>query len=875
MALRERLQDLIQSYGGDLSDEHSDDLIGRLVRLIETEDQAYTLADGRPGAEGVSANTWLAADGPTEQVAPPYLPTDEITQQNQVWLDRYEVIGLLGSGGMGTVWRVRDRLLNRVVALKQVADTATALQRSRFYQEAQATAQLEHPGIVPVYDYGALEDGSFYYTMKVVHGRTLAELIAELHDASTAQSYEAGLNGITFRRLIAAFLAVCEAMAFAHDRGVIHRDLKPANVMYGSYGQTMVVDWGLAKVLGQPESGADQGAVVFTHRSVSADSTSWGTVAGTPHYMPPEQARGDLADLSPASDVWSLGAILYELLVGRTPFKSGTRVQVIARVLSKTPKRADQATRLPVPAQLADLVEACLQVDPSARPRNAGRVAVEVQAWLDGQRRRDQAMSLVRRAARLAPLSQEDLTRATELEARATELLSEVEPWQPVADKVGGWALEDEATRLRKRVASREQERLQLLRQAYMLAPTLTEANDALAAHYRMRHQRAEQDDQAARATDFEALLRQHNTGVHDRYLSGRSRMLIRTDPPGAHAVLHRFVERGRRLVTERLDDLGAAPVDRWLPKGSYLVELSAPGRQTARYPVFLQRGLPWDAVPPHQEEGEAVWLPPIGALGDEDIYVPAGWFRMGGDALAHAASPRADVWVDGFAIRRFAVTNAEYLDFLNALVDEGRAAEAEAAAPPSEVTGFHRSADGGYRLGNDPQGHPWLPDCPVVFVDAVCAHAYAAWRSAIDGLGWRLPSEAEWEKAARGVDGRVYPWGNFLDPTWTCVRGSREHGAGPARTTSFPLDRSPYGVMHMAGSVVEMVADAYRSDGPLVVEGRADATQSDERTQLFAGRGADWNGAPVLARVCTRFRLFKKRRGESMGFRLVRSLGP
>ena len=214
---------------------------------------------------------------------------------------RYEDLGLLGTGAMGEVRRVRDRELNRLMAMKVIRSRMMARPKvvARFIEEAQATAQLTHPGIVPVHELGRLLDGRLYFTMQLITGRTLRSILKEVHQASTHGNWGTTDDGVSLRQLVAFFKQACDAIAYAHARGVCHRDLKSENIMVGAYGEVQVVDWGLAKIWGEAlaESLEDEPPeVVATHRSgQSALATQFGIVAGTPAYMPPEQAVGDVA----------------------------------------------------------------------------------------------------------------------------------------------------------------------------------------------------------------------------------------------------------------------------------------------------------------------------------------------------------------------------------------------------------------------------------------------------------------------------------------------------------------------------------------------------------------------------------------------------
>jgi Serine/threonine protein kinase len=229
---------------------------------------------------------------------------------------RYENLGPLAKGGAGVIYRVHDRILNRVVVMKTLRPEYATNNGmiTRFLHEAQVVAQLQHPAIVPVHDLGQLPDGRWFLTMKEIQGRTLRELVSELHTARldaarAADDSSLGFvplqDGWTFRRVIDAFRTVCAAVGFAHARGVLHRDLKPDNIMVGDFGEVLVLDWGLAKLMHAGEGGE---ALVdpWTLVAERAPHTLQGTVVGTPAYMASEQAEGDAARLGPWSDVWSL-----------------------------------------------------------------------------------------------------------------------------------------------------------------------------------------------------------------------------------------------------------------------------------------------------------------------------------------------------------------------------------------------------------------------------------------------------------------------------------------------------------------------------------------------------------------------------------------
>jgi serine/threonine protein kinase len=240
---------------------------------------------------------------------------------------RYQPVRLHRRGGQGEVFVARDEELHRDVALKRIQPRPTTRGDAvgRFVREAEVTGRLEHPGVVPVYGLGRDADGRPYYAMRFVQGESFDDAIRRFH-ADPGNDPRA--RSVAFRHLLTRFLAVCDTAAYAHSRGVVHRDLKPQNVMLGAYGETLVVDWGLAKL--QSEAG-EPAAEAAPAGWDAWSETATGSVFGTPAYMSPEQAAGRISEVGPASDVYSLGAFLYSLLTGRVPIDADAP-EVIDRV---------------------------------------------------------------------------------------------------------------------------------------------------------------------------------------------------------------------------------------------------------------------------------------------------------------------------------------------------------------------------------------------------------------------------------------------------------------------------------------------------------------------------------------------------------------
>ncbi|MCB9760140.1 MAG: SUMF1/EgtB/PvdO family nonheme iron enzyme [Alphaproteobacteria bacterium] len=787
----------------------------------------------------------LSEHGPAEGDAPPPDATPSVEMPSTRYLD----LGEIGRGGMGEVRRVLDRHLGCTLAMKTLAPRLrhTPAAVARFRTEIGVTARLIHPGVVAVQDHGLLPDGRPWFTMSLVHGDDLATVLRE--------------QGWPLRRRVEVLSRVCEVIAYAHAEGVIHRDLKPANVMVGSFGEVYVMDWGLAR-------GGDalSEALAPEHRAAlfedptPAHHTRHGQVMGTPAYMSPEQAEGR-ADLGPATDVYALGAMLWHSLMGRPPQPGAT---------------------LEGPDELQATCRRAMDPDPSARHPDARALLDDLQGWLADLRRQEQAAALVAKADHIQPQIQALQEQARARREAGDRLLAKTAPHDPEARKRPGWALQDEATALEQRAALAELQWQQTLRGALNRVADWAPAHARLADHYAEALVRAEALHDHALAARMEALLRDHDRGRHAALLSGQARLTLRTTPADARVRLAPYIPDGRRRVLGPAEDLGPAPlIERSLPQGSYLLTLTAPGRHPARYPVLLSRGIHWDGRPPGAEAAEPIPLLPTGRLGPEDCYVPAGWCRIGGDPRATDAVSARRVWVDGFVLRRHPVTCAEYLGFLNALVEAGRPDEAARHAPRTQGQGeatepfFTRDADGGYQLEPSPVmvGAPWQLDWPVTMVDWHAAVAYAAWEARRTGQPWRLPHDIEWEKAARGVDGRVFPWGDHGDPTWACAADTFAGPPSRMPVEDFPLDTSPYGARGMAGNVRDRCLNAYTREGPAPDQRLVLAPDDPDPSPYRMVRGGCWTSKVRVCRLASRFADLPDGRYSVEGFRLARSL--
>nr|AHZ45649.1 serine/threonine protein kinase [uncultured bacterium] len=365
---------------------------------------------------------------------------------------RYEIEGVIGRGGMGVVLRGRDPSCHRTLAIKLLRDGPRAHPdaEQRFLEEAQVTAQLQHPGVPPVHEIGRHDDGRLFFSMKLVRGQTLAELLA---------SREGPTEDLP--RFLAVFEQVCQTVAFAHSRGILHRDLKPANVMVGAFGEVQVMDWGLAKVLGReaPEakrpSPAEMSAIRTVRTAADGLLSQAGTVIGTPAYMAPEQARGEMERVDERADVFGLGAVLCAVLTGHPPYVAPTEEvywQATRADLTEAFRRLDSCG---AEARLVLLARACLSPAREDRPRDAGAVARAVADYQAGVQDRLRQAELDRAEAQVKAREERKRRRLT-LALAATALV--------ILALVGGgaWWLD----RQRSEAARLEQQATQAVRQA-------------------------------------------------------------------------------------------------------------------------------------------------------------------------------------------------------------------------------------------------------------------------------------------------------------------------------------------------------------------------------------------------------------------------
>ena len=832
---------------------------------------------------------------------------------------RYELGPELGRGGLGRVVLAIDRdLMERRVAMKLMHGESGREEglpsvtgshqgspaRQRFLEEAQLTAQLQHPNIISVHELGMRPTGEIYYTMDVVSGKNLGEEI-EL-DHRRLRKGEIGTEewGLLRMSLLQSFQGACNAMAYAHSRGVLHRDLKPANIMVGEYGETIVVDWGLAKVVGRKtvETGSVENLVRASGGREAAQDLKdpqWtllkeaacenvdGTVAGTPAYMSPEQAMGKIGEMDEKSDIYSLGAVLYEILSGKPPYEGGNLLELLPRVVSgELTDPRDQKGGQEVPDDLAEICLKAMAKDSDKRYPSVRALLAAVTLAMEGGKEKQRRHEEAERRLALGHDSTQDYQRLRaeyrDLVARAEKEEGRLLKGAGVEEKVKLWNLQNEAEESGRAILRAFAEAERLFHQALEQEPENAGAREGLADLYWSQFRIAEEGQDESDFQYYGDLVRTYHDGKYRRELAGDGSITISTEPAGAEVYLYRYEERGRRLLPvpwkagrgwepslsvgevatsagwylePRRDDVeafvGESPGGwRDVPMGSYLAILKRAGFRDVRCPIHVSR---------NEDVRREVRLYREEEIGKGFAYVPGGPFLAGGDpTIGERCWKRMVKKVDDFFMARYPVRFGEYCEYLDWL-EANDPDEVGRRAPQDRQHGFlvKKDVDGQYfpfdpqpMEGQSDRVDPELPLFSVSWHDAV---AYCGWLSVQRGRRCRLPTEAEWEKAARGGDGRFHPWGDLSDPTFCSMRDSTDSTPQPTPVGAFPTDESPYGVRDMAGGVEDWCEDLF-----------------DGQKDLRSVRGGAWAFESRYCRVAFRGRDAVATRNTVNGFRLV-----
>ncbi|MEE2755114.1 MAG: bifunctional serine/threonine-protein kinase/formylglycine-generating enzyme family protein [Myxococcota bacterium] len=758
--------------------------------------------------------------------------------------DRYDLGDELARGGMGRIVETVDTTLERSVAMKLLLGGKGQRLgwQLRFAQEAQITGQLQHPNIIPVYDLGERADGQLYFTMKRVDGQTLRDVFKGLRadDPDMLAEY-------TRTHLLQVFQKICMAVAYAHSRSVVHRDLKPSNIMIGGYGEVLVMDWGLAKILKKEASG---GQKVKSHREeLGRLATRQGEAIGTPGYMPPELALGQLHLVDDRSDVFSLGAILYEMLTLKRPY-AGRDAQTILQKMLRSPVKPARL-RAPdrnIPIDLDEACSRCLERDVSKRYESVLELHHAVQRHLE---------------AGAEAFEQPSVFSTSELEQQVAQYMTSVEREKVLRDEVKTlkakevpWSSLDER-RITRKLIHKHRLLDEQVRERFSLAgdvlnsrlirdPSDTAAKATLAEIASAEFRRCDEIDDAPGLAQCRRILTRLN--VHAELLRGDGQLEIETNPPGLMVKLYRITEVDSVLTPIRKDTMASTPVSITdLPMGPYLVSAPTASGRDVRASFRIGR---CQRLKLNLNTLAAARVP------DGFLYIPAGHAQLGLDDNAAWPTCRDTVEHPAFCISRLPVTMRDYMRFLNALArtDLSRALQ---HAPKNPLTGEQLLSQMGasfYIPRSEFSGQTWDPNWPVFGVTRDDAIAFCRWRARRDSLSYRLPTSQEWEIAARGGDGRAFPWGDHWEASFCNTAAGQLGLPSLAPVGSHPNDRSPYGLMDLAGGVTEWTSTDIQQAGKF----------------MAICRGGRWNGSVRDSRCASRHPMPPSAAHLGVGFRLA-----
>jgi serine/threonine-protein kinase len=762
----------------------------------------------------------------------------------------YTQIEPLGKGSFGEVHCAHDTLLGREVAIKSLKKNFREDEEvvDRFLKEARGTAQLEHPNIMPVHEMGVSEEFGIYFTMKKVQGEDLKEILDKL-DGNPA-FYE---SSYPLNFLLEVFLSVCNGVAFAHSKGVIHRDLKPANIMIGEFGEVLVLDWGLVKNIGEEDEGSGSSIHLRMDEFDIGSQTLEGAVSGTPNYMAPEQAEGRIGDIDIHSDIYSLGAILYHILARCPPFEKTQLRRLLGNVkagIYDPPRK--RRPELNIPKELEAICLKAMSRHPLNRYLSVEKLAQDIRNYIGNFEvtaykatrlerfwrtcKRNPVKSSVvaavcsalvlafgaQRAALYGGYSN-NVHKADVLreEARAVVAQAKMDYDELAAISLATPEKEKSDEELSKE--ANLEKLLSQIKTKYSVALSLYQGvpkpyrrkrsvvdgyiqivtNRIDFALYRKAYAEAEQLRDAveldlqqlglidARAYSYFAAIQHQIDGAGSLSISGSNGV--------SRVEVFPLFDVGPRRKMGDLLDRGELPLEiSSLAKGGYMLTVILEDGSILPYPIFIGHG-----------ENKEVVLDIPEKIPSDMAYIPSGAFIFGGEASRFYRKQR--IAIPSFFIKKYEVTVAEYLEFWNGLSDPKLKADYMSRIQFDSRTRHYM--DAWDATGNILDERLGL-DFPVVGITHHAAEAFCVWKSRQTGKTIRLPTAAEWEKAARGVDGRRYVWGNGLDRdlvlTKYNTRAKKKYPYWAPPGSFRATDVSVYNVFDMAGNVREMTASLF-----------------------------------------------------------------
>ncbi len=782
-------------------------------------------------------------------------------------------MGELGRGGTGLVMGATDAALGRLVAVKLLLPEYRFSRDhiERIIREARATAQLEHPNIVPMHSLGIDKKYGVYFTMKRLQGETLRNILRQLRDGNPEYIFE-----YPWTKLLAIYLKACQGVSYAHSKGAIHRDLKPENILIGKYGEVTIIDWGLVRKMKPVKTSVDvsDDREFTVERNDGKEEIRFATkeqsnltvddfINGTPRYMAPEQAIGLNSKLDHRCDIYAMGVILYEILTYHNPFASlKIESEVLNAVTNGTylPPRQTKPNGKGISPELEAICLKAMALEREDRyqsvtdlihdvynQQNEREVTAYKAAWhaslLKWSKRNPIKVAVLIGACMAVIASAFSVLLLDHFSYRTyISQIQELRERGKVCLQELGKLLDDRALLVQNlpmfssyagyegsanlKIEEKESELVNIYDQAYLTLNGLSAISQQRAMVNKIREQiiveRLEFAKKYQRMGEINRWLGmaraefgvnfQYCTPKMNAFLSemekfrrGDCLVHIVSQPFGAEMEIFPILQTpSDNSLTVSAEPLKIPMLSRQagkypLPKGNYLLKFFLPGRPAVLYPLYLQHGETLDLM---------VQIPK--SIPAEMVYVPGGRCLLGGKASQSAQFRNANV--PGFFILEREVTFAEYLEFWLSIDDESESAQ--------HLSMVHLTP------GNQAPIPAWTPDGqlisslslsnPVVGISAESAMAYCRWLSLESGQNCRLPSADEWEKAARGVDGRLFPWGNFFDSGKSFIRENLSANMTYGRWApprQFPGDVSVYGAFDMAGNVREWTGSVF-TDG-------------------------------------------------------------
>jgi serine/threonine protein kinase/formylglycine-generating enzyme required for sulfatase activity len=804
------------------------------------------------------------------------------TKQSSI--KRFSQIHTIGLGGIGTVMSAYEPQLDRDLAIKMLRPAYRDNRNSinRFIQEARATAHVAHPNIVPVYELGIFKEIGPFFTMKRVEGVTLQHVLKRLDE-----NEEKYVKKYTLRELLNVFISICHGVAYAHSKNIIHRDLKPANIMLGDYGEVMVMDWGLVKKADHATRKTKTPPVLLANTEEESLRTIDGEVTGTPAFMSPEQACGHNDAVDIQSDIYCLGAVLYTILTRqRSPFPSGLNTREILQLCAEgkiiSPRK--RMPKLKIPKELNAITMKAMSLEKKQRYATVLELLHDVRSYLDHYpvsaysdplhisfikacKRRPMIPTTV--AAAIITLAiafgfqiydrnerfnyylkqaNENILSGDMMYSRGKSVIKRLTELR----QTGNIADENKIIELNKQLDKFNTS----LNNYYNVAEGFLGKIDIAGARLKMVNSKLgyimkNKIYYSLLAGDYQTtkrlielmrlnrrpesyqMVRQNATLYKKMNLVyyNEGTINIETVPIKSQVKLTELPDE--QMVSDSMDEtesklLGTAPIENiTVTAGSYLISMQNKRSNMISYPLLVEPG---DII--HQQ----IYIP--ATIPKDMVYIPAGNYYTGA-----TAQERRKKYLSGFFIKKHEVTFAEYLRFWKKLRDPDKKQRYRSMLLLDQNS--RRLAPA---WDNNLKLCPQLkPEYPVSGISHEAAEAYCRWISSQRHRSCMLPSAEQWEKAARGVDGRKYIWGNYLQNKNALIPennfAAKKYPFG-APAEKFSLDRSIYGVYEMAGNVREYTATPNNNSKlTFIVKGGSSRIGGDSlycSFNGFAGRLAD-----------------------------------